>query len=553
MKMSKHYLLKFAMPVFAAVAMMFTSCSSCSSDKDSESSDSAELLVPKNAYCVANVNLGTLWSKGGLSNFESLKTYSMFRDEIESIPSEKYKNLIYSLMRDPSTSGINTDKDILAFASREGDALMIGVTASIKNKGDFNEFMASLQDVTGFKPKSGKGFDYIKLDKEVLLTYNDQNIALVVATDRKGRDLMEKYAASLFSMDNSGSILSNSNFNEYWNNHKEIGFYVALDNLFGDEKIAASATHEMKREMRRNAGISEEDFDKAFDMLKKASCYYTLAFENGSIDMQCKVLGAPSDLDAMGDGISTTLMRFMPENTLAAASISLNLSKLVNKLEENVEVSRALDERIEGSPYTVRDIVNTFGGNVVASFYGMSYDGKPLFAVAADLNDRSLVSNLVSAISIDSYRNVYLINNDIPLYLYFDDNTVALTDDAGAAERYTTGGYSDGLGNIADNAQKGNYIYLDLKLRDYPSTLLDRIGYRYNPGLDQILSLFDNIEIIANKDNSASIRINFTDNRNSLDAMVRTLDNLISNGLFFGGNVEYSNYDYPAADTVMYY
>lgn len=523
----KRYL-KFFMPVVATVALLFASCSS-SNDSD-EQSGYADVLVPKNAYVVANANLNTLWDKGELANFESLKSYSLVSETINDLP-EKYRDLALGLLRDPSTSGIDTKKDIFVFAAREDNDIMVAVTASLKSKKDFSDLLS-----TFFKIKSSNGIDLVSLDKDALLAFNDKN-AVVVATSRDGRNNMEKYAKKLLSMNKNKSISSDSKFNEYWTNRKEIGVYVPFGNILNDEVITST------REYREATQQTTAD---QLDMLKNASAYYTLAFEDGCIDMQCKALGISSEYDVRGNGIASSLMKFMPDQTLAAASISLDMRAFVNNLEANKDVRNALDERVEGTDFTIKDIVNAFGGNIVANFYGMNYD-KPLFAVAADLNSGSVVSTIRDILgNLDVVaNNVYeLPIPNFPLWLYFDGSTIALTDDVNAAQTYADGGFSNGLGLVADKARKGNYFYMDLNIHHYPDEILRMLDYRYDPMLEQALSLLDNAEAMANQDNSGTFRINLTTRGNSLLSIIQLADNLIYNEAINGSRRNQIAYEY---------
>lgn len=527
MKTLKHCL-KFAMPVIAAMALLFVSCSS----KD-KAGKPAEIMVPKSAYCVAHANINSLWAKGDLFNIEKLKSYSMLSEALSVMP--QLEKFVTNLLKVPSSTGIDTDKDILMFVAKEGDAPMVTFTASLKSKSDFTDFMKTLESYTGinFSTKTTNGTSYASLDKDLLLAYNDKNVVVAYTPSSEGRKLLQKYVASLFSLTESQCMLTDNRFKEYWNGRKEVGFYLPFDKLFSD-LIPSKDLQDMKKD------LTEEQFR----MLKNAAIAYNLTFEDGSIDMQCKTLGISADANNfIGNGISSTLMNFMPDQTLAAASISLNMPGFIKSLEENSEVRRALDEQIEGFPYTIRDILNTFGGNLVASFYGMNHD-KPLFAVAADLSNSSLVSEVKDILSNMEVvaNNVYeLPIPDFPLWLYFDGNSIALTDDIRTAEVYTNGGFSNSLAIVADKASKGNYFYMDLKVHDYPNEILKMIGYRYDPTLEQVLSLLDNIEMVTNKDNSVTFRINLTNKNNSLATLIELVDDLIYNSI---NNGIYNNYAY---------
>lgn len=544
MKTFRQYL-RFALPVVATVALLFSSCSSSLKEKEAQ--------VPKNAYFVANVNLGTLWEKGDLKNIENLRTYSMLQDGLSSLP--KLERFVTNLLKDPSSSGIDTGKDILFFVAKNGKSPMVTLTASLKNKKEFSDFLSSLSDFADFNlsvdNESDDGLVYATLDKDAVAVYNEKSVALVIATDRESRKGMNEYGASLFEMEESESLFSNSQFKEYWNNRKEIGYYLPLSNIMNDKDlIPAYAMSEMKREMG----------DEQFNALKNVTTFCSMAFQNGSIDMHFKTLGLPSNYKLTGSGIPSSLMRFMPDHTLAALSISVDMPALMKIWESNKEIRQAFNERIEGTSYTVKDLFSLFGGNLVASFYGMDNNGMPLFAVSADVKDNAMVAQLIESFGdagIQQTGNIYSMPIEgMPSWLYSNGNTIAFTNDGNAANLYAVGGYGNGLGQVASKIQKGNYFYMDLNLHNYPGILLDMIGYRYDPTLEQVLSILNSLEIISMGDNEGLFRINLNNTDNSLALIVNLVDQLImneinhANRLYSYTDWEDDTYDY-IADTVV--
>lgn len=511
MKKLNHYL-KFALPVIATVAMLFSSCSSGLKGKEAQ--------VPKDAYFVANVNLGKLWKNADMKNIDDLQCYPMLEGFLSQMP--KVEKFVMDLLNDPSTSGINTDNDILVFASKSDNSVMVAITASLKDKEKFTEFLNTLNDLAEAKipvddeDDSDDGLVYATLDKDAVLAYSEKGVALVIATDHKGRKLKSDYAASLFAMDEDESLSADSQFQSYWNDRTEMGVYVSIQNLLKDKDFMRSI----------RSGISEEQLKD----LQGTSFYYTLAFETGRIKMQSKALGtSESAKSVLGKGLDNTLLKYMPGQTLAAASLSLNLKSLVKYAEKNDGVRRSLNEKVEGTNYTIKDLITAFGGNAVASFYGMK-DEMPLFAIAVDVANANLAREmLTSANMIQKGDFYYPTGKDIPGCLYFDGKTLAYTNDPDAANTYANGGYSNGLGQVAAKAKKGNYFYMDLNIRDYPEALLNILGIRYDSEMQPLFDMLRDLEIVGNADNSSTLTINLNDKRNSLAAIIRLIDQIAMN------------------------
>lgn len=507
MKTLKHYL-SFVLPIVATVAMVFSSCSGI---KDKEAK------VPQTAAFVSNTNLGSIWQKGELNNIDNLQSYSAVR-ELLSSSMPQVEALLTNFMKDPTTSGLDVDKDILAFAEVNGEnpmASTITLSASLKSKDDFTKFLNNVADIAGVKLSIEEdGLSFCSLDPNVLLAYNNKSVVLVAGAN--GSTLKE-YAKSLFELKESESLLANDHFKAYWDNRKDMGLFLPFGNWFGEKGFMNSPM--LKPYMTE---ISEAQLA----MLKNASSYTTTSFEDGSIVITSKNLGLPSDyVKFLGEGIDNSLMAFMPEPTLACLSFSANMPACLDFIAKDTSYAEIFNEPIQELNCTIKDIFEVFAGNIVASFYGMGKNNMPLCAVACNIAKADLVNNIIAQAGLKGKDNFYDLGNGMTLF--FDGNKLAFTTDADAPKAYAQGGYQNGLAVVADKARKGNYIYIDLKIQDYPQELLNMIGYTAgaNPTLDQVLSLFDYVEIATVAPDEGRGTIKLTDNRNAVAAIVSLIDN----------------------------
>ena len=507
MKTLKRYL-SFVLPVVATVALLFASCSGI---KDKEAK------VPQSAAFVATTNLGSLWQKGELSNIDNIQSYSILREGLaEAMP--QVEALLTNFMKDPSTSGIDVDKDILAFADVNGENLMastVTLSASLKSKDDFTKFLNSIADITGEKLTIEDGdLSYLSLDPNVLMAYNNKSVVLVAGGNGS---TLKDYAKSLFELKESESLLANDHYKAYWDNRKDMGLFLSFASWFGEKGFMNSPM--LKPYMTE---VSEAQIA----MLKEAAYYTTTSFEDGSIVITSKNLGTPTnDPKFLGDGIDNTLMAFMPEPTLAAFSFSLNMPACLEFIASDKATAEVFNEPIKELGCTIKDIVEIFAGDFVASFYGMSKNNMPLCAVACDIAKADFVNNFIAQAGLKGNNNFYDLGDGMTLF--FDGKNLAFTTDANAPKVYAQGGYQNSLAIVADKARKGNYVYLDLKIQDYPQELLNLIGYTVdaNPILDQVLSLFDYAEVVTVAPDEARGIIKLTDNRNALASIVSLIDN----------------------------
>ncbi len=512
MKTIKQYV-KFALPVVAAVAFLLTSCSGL---KDKEAQ------VPSNAILVAHMNVNSIWQKAELNNPDNLQTYTLLREGLgEAMP--KLEQLITNLLKDPSTTGIDTGKDVVFFAATKGNSIMsvtAAFEASLKDKESFTNFLNNVADVAGEKLAIEEGdLSYLSLEKNVVMAYNNKSVVIVAGMQA---DSLKDYAKHLFELDGSEALTSNEHYKTYLDNRQDEGLFLPLCNWFGEKGFLNDPT--IKALMQQSGSQFTDD---QIAMLAKTSCYFTTSFENGAIVTTLKTLGLDGQYkDALGKGIDNSLMAFMPEQTLAALSLSVNMPAIVKVISADKASMEAGDKQLAdaGFSFTVSDLLNAFGGNLMASFYGMSKDNMPLFALACDISNAEPVNNFLAHCDLKGKDNVYTLGKDV--ILYFDGKTLALTSDATAPKAYAKGGYENPCAIVADKVRKGNYLYLDLNVQRYPQSILDLLGYKAgnDATLDQVLALFDCLELVTVDETTSVCTLKLNDQRNALAAILGTAD-----------------------------
>lgn len=511
MKTIKQYV-KFALPVIAAVAFLLTSCSGL---KDKEAQ------VPSNAILVAHMNVNSIWQKAELNNPDNLQTYTLLREGLgEAMP--KLEQLITNLLKDPSTTGIDTGKDVVFFAATKGNSIM-SVTgafeASLKDKESFTNFLNNVADVAGEKLAIEEGdLSYLSLDKNVVMAYNNKSVVIVAGMQA---DSLKDYAKHLFELDGSEALTSNEHYKTYLDNRQDEGLFLPLCNWFGEKGFLNDPT--IKALMQQSGSQFSND---QVAMLAKISCYFTTSFENGAIVTTLKTLGLDDQYKgALGKGIDNSLMAFMPEQTLAALSLSVNMPAVLKILESDKSYFESIDQQFQsaGLDFTAKDIFEMIGGNLVASFYGLGKDNTPLLAAACDINKADIINKFIDLCGLKGKNNLYDLGNNWTLF--FDGKTLAITN-AATAKAYATGGFQNSCAPVTDKVRKGNYLYLDLNVQHYPQSLLDLLGYKAgnDATLDQVLALFDCLELVTVDETTAVCTLKLNDQRNALAAILGTAD-----------------------------
>lgn len=496
MKTIKHYM-RIVLPVLMAAVMMVA----CSSNKDKEGA-----FIPKDAYFVADINVASIWQKGELANAEQLGSIQMVRSALEASAPE-FNNLFGNILKDPSSCGINMERNISFFMTEK----MVGITATLKDQKTFEDFIATLnKEGDGIKTEKDGSLKVINFANEFVGVYDENH--LVFAFDTKSCSDLESqknYAKSLFDLDIDESMADDENYEKYLAERQDINFYASYANIL---KLSGGlALSQMQSLMPK----------ETFEALEKTSIYYTLSFENGSIDINGDYIGLPDEFTKlMSQDFNAKLLGYMPEQTLAALTFAVKPSFLYDLISANPALKPFMSEDTEFG--SVKEIFEAFGGSFAASFYGMNGD-TPLFAVVCDIKNATLVANIMNSLEVENGK-------DIPgtaIKVFYNNEVLLVTSDAAVVSAAQNGGNANGMTLIADKAKKGNYFYMNLKVQDYPQEIINALGIGSDPTVATLLGMLDNLEFTSNNAAHSTVKINLTNtSTNSLAYMLQVFDML---------------------------
>lgn len=521
----------------AAVAVGTLMLTSCSKKFDPTTS------IPDNAIAVFNINLAEIWEKGDLDNVQDLKSMDWILKELKNEDKDAYK-IVKEILDDPESTGLNLKSDICCYVD---DDLNVVMLAQMDSKSKFSDFLDNTCKKADVKLKKDKkkGVHYAKIkesDDKGAFVWDKKKAAIIIGTQK---DVNESRIVKIMDVGKKECIANNDQFMKYWEKRGDISCWVSFGKLLDI----------VPNNMLNDVDVAD------IDMLKKGSMYANISFNDGNITLHSELIGVDNKYYEKYIGtFNTNLVKYMPQNTLIAASLNMNLSKMMSELSGQLD----LNERVLDNNFTVRELLNSLKGSGVASVYDFTYDMMPIFAMAVDINANETVNNLLywlESNGVEKRNGYYVIPFNYNNNFYFACNNEAafLTNDESAANQFMYGGYSNSLAKVADDIKKGNYIYMDLNVNDYPSSITGFIPESVRSILSGYLK---NIEVRTTSSTGGEIVINLVGNKNSLASTIKLIDDNFNNlddladdldhafGNSYGG-YDYYN-DYPADSTASY-
>ena len=509
MKTKKRYLLR-VLPVLLVAAVMMASCSS--------GSDEAA-IIPKNATLAGHIDMASLWKKANLANAENLQMVKSMREALQSEMPEM-DQMVEAMLKDPSSCGLDFSHPVTFFVTTgntTNDETIV-FAAAMKNRNDFTRFLLELEENADLDIdlEEQENQTIAELSMRSLLLFNDKwALVNMSRSPAKTDDKMADYLNSLLTLKPEESMAKDADFKKYLAEREDISVFVNYETLTKWNADGNPAT----QSAYRSAGI-----DGLVDQLKDMKICVFGSFDKGKMTLRSMTLNVPEAFKGMvNKKFNADLLGYMPAETLVAMSYVINLENTVKTLlEGNDEVN--LDEKVGIDDYTVRDVINAFGGSLVADFYGMR-EGVPYFAAALDIKDADLVRNLLDEIAVQN-GDIYTI--DIaPLAIYLNNNVLLLSTDPAVIDNARMGGKSNGLMAVADKAGKGNYFYMNLDIQAWPDELLSMAGLYDNPIAEIILSMFDHAEAQSSTPTEGHFTLFMADKeQNSLAYILQEVDKM---------------------------
>jgi len=343
----------------------------------SSCSNSPENLktIPNETNIVSVIDIYSIIKKGGLYKLSELKFFKKFKKEIRN-ENKQVNKIIDNIIEDPTISGIDFKTDVFAYLINEArDEKYVCISAEIKNEEKFAEFIDDVLDKLDvkFDIEDENEYKYTIVENELAIGWDKDKVILLVAANRKSRKNLDEEIETLISLEEKDQITENDEFNKFYKNKKDISVWVST-NLFEDIEDFKEITREL-------------DFD-----ISDSYCSSYLNFEDDHISLLTQV--SPNkeiqkmmdENDVWNNKFNSELLDFLPEQSYAVASLSLNpvasfnllkktdsFEQLQSEVEKEKDMSGFFNRPDVFQPFSglnLKKLFNSIKGNVVYSLFG---------------------------------------------------------------------------------------------------------------------------------------------------------------------------------------
>lgn len=525
MKTVKHYL-SFALLLIFATAFMPKQINAATN----------ELVIPDDAYVVVNLDLNAIWNKADLRNSMNLQVVNEIRKELQrEMP--MVDELVVSTLRDPFSTGLNINENIVLFAAPSAGQTYFVLSAALTNSADMERYLSKISKAAGSDGTlpiyRDNNFTFLNLE-DFIAAYTDKRILFVIPESRyQTMEDMRNYAISIFNLPSNRNMTYDLNFKEYWRNRGDFGAYVAY-------KSIASVTN-MLLELYAGDVIS----DKMMANMMQTSYYLSATFEKGYIQCAIKTIGTSKELKKVFEhSFNKSILKYLPEQTLGAATVSISIDKFMSYYNTMNPNNNIYNMSSGIGSYTFAEILNAFGGSLAFSSYAFDANDEVLYAVVVDINNMPTFKAILEASGYTKNGDFYVLDSYSPR-IYLGNNVAVMSNDIKTLNKAMTGGYTNNVKAAYNKLAAGNYFYLGLDLSKFPASALEDLYmedyYNYyteeyvteiDPErkryVDAVRNMLDYIEVEMFVNDGFVGRLHLTNkNINSLLYIIREFDKLV--------------------------
>jgi len=398
----------------------------------------------------------------------------------------------------------------------------------------FTAFVEDMIKESGMPAKieEKEGFKSVSVPGNMVLAWDSKKALIASVTGYSSKDIGEE-AARLFSLKAADQITSNSEFDIFYKDKKDLNMWMST-NI-----------------MKEIPGYSMMK-DQLPDYVEDNFVSMHLNFETDQIVMSggfspnSKLVKKMEKYDIYGDGFNSDLLKYFPEESYITASAAINPDGYYKMMSDMTEFKSATDMIKQQMQIDVSEVVNSFKGSMLFSLHGFNTAASsgvpsPIMTLAFDINDTKTMDKLMEQVpagaltETDGYYS-FPVDADNTAYLIFDDKAGLVTNDKSRIDAFKNGGDSKNLSSapFASKIKKNvMYMQMDANLKDYPADIQQMLNQVSSGMVGTINNYFTGIEATVNKDSSVKYIISTGDDgMNSLYKMIKAIDDNV--GAFLG-------------------
>lgn len=519
---------------------------------------SEKKYVPKDAYMVARIDMGSLIDK---MDIESLMKMDKVADNFEDIKDEM-PTFINDLFKDPSNTGIDFNAPVTVFATMgkndnrkyRTSNQRFGFIFKVDDSEKISKLLKELDDEFNldYTERHNEDEDYYKVyikeerRRTHAFAWND-DVLIITAKERRRDDVdVKSMAEELIKAEEDNSLINNNAaFEEFCGESNDFDVFANADVIKdiiydqGDDvKEALKESKNVKKYIDNISGYSMHLNFEDEEVVVSATPYY----KDASIAEEYNITGE--------EGIPSDYLKLLTSNGKSIGAMGMTFKpELYTKLIDNKEIKEMIKQ---GTGLSLKDIVSSFTGVVAASLSDFreievtKYDYKwdynsyeyikiprkeketvPIFNIQIGITPKSKVvkwveEQLENDKSFTKKGNVYTTSdNDVgDLTMMNLGNKWFISNDPKAKKvNKSTSWNSPSNDNLVETITDNPMgMYVSLEKKDFNEEALDEIPKE----LDGVLGMLKNLKMTSNG-NSTSISLGLQPGEgNSLHRILKT-------------------------------
>lgn len=211
----------------------------------SETNKKEATAVPKDAAFVLVVDGKSLSEKSGIDDFTQTNAYKKLMEQMSSDEIEHLKQFDY-ILKDVNESGVGINDTYLVFMKMDMGDPIVGINLPVIDRAKLENLMNKAVDDSQKELVIEKNADISVLNtpnEDVIICWNDNQL-LMITSDSKSSDDLSQMGMELLQQHKSKSIFSNSHFNDFYSEHKDLSFWLnyghIMDNMAPAQQMMAS-------------------------------------------------------------------------------------------------------------------------------------------------------------------------------------------------------------------------------------------------------------------------------------------------------------------------
>jgi hypothetical protein len=501
---------QFTVYLMVTMALVLTSCSKTPENVK---------LIPENTKIVASFNLPSIAEKADLPKVTQMQIFKALQQEIKS--ENRQLALIFDEMReDPAATGIDLRKELIGFLYQKNEKeIYTCLTAVLSDDNKFKSLVKNIAEMTGKDIHIMLAGDvtYIQLDYKTLLAWDDDKAIIAYSADIEGYKNHKENVLELFKLEKN--ISSNKQFEEFMENRKDISMWFSFDIISSLPQYAQLKEQMGGDYMKGSYFNSYISFEK-----EKISWVFDMNYSEEYLKMYNpeKIINREFNAD---------LLKLIPSKQLLTVSYAVNVKEYLavmskQKIWKNYENAFNMNTGMD-----LNEIVSSIKGNLILSIYDLK--PAPQMALAMELNDKTVISNLLDTIpGINKNGNLYSLNAGLTnVFIVLDDNLCYITNDAELSNVISQGNFPEEVLQGTEVGKKvmqyPTYLYFNLNKNEYPADVIAMA--EVNPKMALTLKIIDeyatSMEIKMLDKETAEFAINTTNQtENSLYSLIALFD-----------------------------